>query len=176
MLKGWVIVCASFAYIGFLFAIATFMLAYNGKERHEMIMSKVAAFAALGVALFPCECHMDPSAIRVHYVHGTSAAVMFLVLAGFCYVFYRRALEKQFTEARRRAGVYAVCGVVMICAIATLAANHFFNDAISRKFHQLVFFGELAGLLAFGVSWLTAARVLPGLTRSDERLHLFDNK
>lgn len=40
-------------FIGFLFAIAAFLLSYNGLSRPEMILSKVAAIAALGVALFP---------------------------------------------------------------------------------------------------------------------------
>ena len=43
-------------FVGFLFAISAFLLAYNGESRSEMILSKVAAVAALGVALFPCEC------------------------------------------------------------------------------------------------------------------------
>ena len=43
-------------FIGFLFAIAAFLLAYNGYSKHEMVASKVAAVAGLGVALFPCGC------------------------------------------------------------------------------------------------------------------------
>ena len=69
--------------MGFLFAIAAFLLAYNGLSRTEMFLSKAAAAAALGVALFPCECGGHPA--LVPYVHGASAAVMFLILAYFCY-------------------------------------------------------------------------------------------
>ena len=61
-------------FIGFLFAIAAFLLAYNGQSRGEMVLSKVASVAALGVALFPCKCEVHTE--LVPYVHGVSAAVM----------------------------------------------------------------------------------------------------
>ena len=34
---------------------------------------------------------------------------------------------------------------------------------------RFTFYGEATGLIAFGISWLTASRVLPGLTRPVER-------
>src|SRR5215207_8691751 len=43
-------------FVGFLFAISAFLMAYNGLTPSEMALSKVAAGASLGVALFPCEC------------------------------------------------------------------------------------------------------------------------
>ena len=42
--EGW----ARNFFVGFLFAISSFLLAYNGKGRSEMILSKVAAGAAFG--------------------------------------------------------------------------------------------------------------------------------
>ena len=102
---GW----AQSIFVGFLFAIAAFLLAYNGLSRSEMVLSKVAAVGALGVALFPCFCGCHAETIP--YVHFASAAVMFLILAYFCYVFYGRARGKGHTEANRRAFVYAASGV-----------------------------------------------------------------
>ena len=90
-------------FVGFLFAIAAFLLAYNGLSRSEMLSSKLAAMAALGVALFPCGCDGHDEIIA--HVHFASAAVMFIILAYFCYVFYRRARAKGHTEANRRAAV-----------------------------------------------------------------------
>jgi hypothetical protein len=55
-------------FIGFLFAIAAFLFAYNGQSRREMLCSKVAAVGALGVALFPCGC--DGRITRIPYVRG----------------------------------------------------------------------------------------------------------
>src|SRR5438067_5754683 len=63
-------------FIGFLFAIAAFLLAYNGFSRPDMVLSKVASVAALGVAMFPCECanliELAPHGISAVTVHGIS--------------------------------------------------------------------------------------------------------
>ena len=85
-------------FVGFLFAIAAFLLAYNGKSTYEMLLSKMAAVAAMGVAMFPCKCGTHTEIIR--YVHGTSAAVMFVILAIFCYIFFRRAYGSALSSGR----------------------------------------------------------------------------
>lgn len=160
---GW----AQSIFVGFLFAISAFLLAYNGLTRPEMVCSKAAAVAALGVALFPCEC--GSHAALVPYVHGASAAVMFLILVFFCRVFYKRAMDKGYPQAKARAAIYAACGAAIVLAILVLAADHFSGRALSARVPRLVFYGESVGLIAFGISWLTASRTIPGLTRADER-------
>lgn len=152
--------------VGFLFAIAAFLLAYNGLSRSEMLMSKFAAVAALGVALFPCGCK-GPEIIP--YVHFGSAAVMFLILVYFCFVFYKRARAKGHTEANRRAFIYVLCGIVIIASILIMVIDKVTGGVLRSMIPRLVFYCERAGLVAFGISWLTASRVLPVLTRSDER-------
>lgn len=104
-------------FVGFLFAIASFLIAYNGQSWPEMVLSKVAAGAALCVAMFPCGCNDKPEIIPgLHYV---SAGVMFGVLTYFCYIFLRRALEKGHPQAKLRAGIYAACGVaIVLCSLA----------------------------------------------------------
>jgi hypothetical protein len=154
-------------FIGFLFAIASFLLAYNGLSRVEMISSKVAAAAALGVALFPCGC--DGHREIVPYVHGLSAAVMFLILTYFCYSFYRRARSKGHPQAQARAAIYAVCGLTILVSILALTLDHFIHGALRAMIPRLTFYGEATGLSAFGISWLTASHILPVLTRRDER-------
>lgn len=151
--------------IGFLFAIASFLLAYNGMSRAEMVASKVAAIAGLGIALFPCKCeeHIE----LVPYVHGISAAVMFLILTYFCYQFFRRARSKGHPQAELRAAIYAVCAVVIFVSVVVLAIDRLWDGGL--RIPRLTFYGESAGLLAFGISWLTASRVLPVVTRQDER-------
>ena len=78
--------------VGSLFAISAFLLAYNGEEALEMVLSKIAGVAALGVALFPCRCDVYDEILP--YVHYASAAVMFIVLACLCGFFYKRAVRK----------------------------------------------------------------------------------
>jgi hypothetical protein len=155
--------------IGFLYAIAAFLLAYNGKSVREMIASKVAFVAALGVAMFPCRCGTHTEVVP--YVHGASATVMFLTLAYFCYLFYKSARAKRQQLAQARAAIYAACGIAMIVAIAILAFDQLRDNAYSTG-NAMVFYGEAAALVAFGISWLTASRTLPVITRKDERISI----
>jgi hypothetical protein len=156
---------------GFLFAIAAFLLAYNGFSRTDMVLSKFASLAALGVAMFPCECekHIE----LVPYVHGICAATMFLILVYFCYSFYRRALSKGHRQAKVRAGIYVVCGIAIVASILTLAFDRLSGGILSSKVPRLTFYGEATGLIAFGISWLTASCVLPVITNQDERFSPF---
>jgi hypothetical protein len=159
-------------FIGFLFAIAAFLLAYNGFSRTDMLMSKLASVAALAVAMFPCQC--DNHIEVVPYVHWISAATMFLILVYFCYSFYRRAREKGHTQANVRAVFYAVCGILIVLSILTLVFDKLFKGILSAKVPRLIFYAEWTGLVAFGISWLTASRVLPLITRKDERFSPFE--
>jgi hypothetical protein len=154
-------------FIGFLFAIAAFLMAYNGLSKPEMILSKVASVAALGVAMFPCECSGHPALLP--YVHGVSAAVMFVILAYFCYCFYQRARTKGYPQAKVRAAIYVACGVAIVTSIVVLALDYFTGRALSDRIPRLVFYGEAASLIAFGISWLTASRTIPVITNKEER-------
>lgn len=154
-------------FIGFLFAISAFLLAYNGYTRWQMILSKVAAIATLCIALFPCDC--DGHDKLVPYVHGASAAVTFAILAFFCYVFYQRAMGKSSGQAKSRAFIYAICGVIIVLVIVVLAIDHLAGHVISSHFARLTYYGEKTALLAFGVSWLTASHWLPVITTREER-------
>lgn len=69
-------------FVGFLFAIAAFLMSYNGHTVLQKALSRVAALAALGVALFPCRCGSDQAQI-LPYVHYIAAAILFAVLAYF---------------------------------------------------------------------------------------------
>lgn len=169
---GW----AQTIFLGFLFAIAAFLVAYNGYSKGEMILAKVAALAAVCVALFPCNCvvSQDLKACArevgdVPLVHGGAAGVLFIILIAFCLIFYKRAGDKkqrlQYPEAQRRQWVYLACAVVI--AVASLAMG--LNYLLALEIRRLVWYGETAGLIAFGISWLTASRYLPYLANPAER-------
>ena len=164
---GW----AQSIFIGFLFAIAALMLAYNGMSKTEMILSKLASFAGAGVAMFPCGCGSHTELIP--YVHSASASIMFLILAYFCYKFYLRAKDKPNKEARLRAVIYGICGFAILLSIFTLGLDSFTGEALSKITPRLTFYGEATGLIAFGISWLTASRTIPMLTKKDERFSPF---
>ncbi len=179
-------------FVGCLFFIAGFLIAYNGEWRIEAWLSKAAALAAIGVATFPCDCAFEAtrqgaetlqclgiSADRytslnrclTHFqeikgAHGTSAFVMFGILAVFCYIFYTRAKKKEDerrTAARRRMRVYSTALLLIIVSITTMLVDHFFGGIISSAWQTFIFWGEFVGLVSFGASWLTASYVIPGM-------------
>jgi hypothetical protein len=159
-------------FVGFLFAIAALLVAYNGLARREMILSKIASAAALGVALFPCNCAGHDEIIP--RVHAISAGIMFLILVYFCYVFFQRARTKGYPEAKIRAAIYAICGIAIALSILTIGIDNLTHGSISARFKELTFYGEAAALIAFGISWLTASRVFPVITRKEERFSPFN--
>jgi len=157
-------------FVGFLFAIASFLVAYNGQIPSEMVLSKVAAVAAVAVAMFPCACNGEPEIIPgLHYL---CAGVMFGVLTYFCYLFFSRALHKGHPEAKFRAVIYGVCGVSMVLCSLALGYNGLTHGSLAERFPDFVFWGEAGGLWSFGISWLTASHVLPVIDRTDERFRL----
>lgn len=158
-------------FVGFLFAISAVLLAYNGKKwPEEMILARIACVAAALVALFPCECGKGIEIIP--YVHFGAAAVMFIVLARFCWIFHERALDKVYREAKWRAKIYLACLIVIALAVVVLLYDGLTGQSLSAKVPRLIFYGEAAGLVAFGISWLTASRVLPVITDPDERVRV----
>ena len=157
-------------FVGFLFAIGALLLAYNGRSTREMLLSKTAAFAAVGVAMFPCRCGDHPEIIA--NVHGLAAAIMFVILALFCVIFLRRASRKPYGQARIRVLIYAACGISILGAIIVLAYDNLSGGALGARIDRLTFWGEAVGLVSFGIAWLTASRVLPLLTNRQERISL----
>lgn len=157
-------------FVGFLFAIGAFLLSYNGKRWEERWLSKVAALAAISVAMFPCACDGHVEIIpKLHYI---AAAVMFGILAAFCYFFYKRANAKGWAQARLRGWIYLVCGLLIALAMLGMLVNHFTGEALTNLMPRFTFYAEATGLVAFGVAWMTASRILPYITSSDERLSL----
>jgi hypothetical protein len=153
-------------FVGFLFAIGALLVSYNGHDRTQMRLSKTAAGAALGVALFPCQCDTHQELIRG--VHALSAAVMFGVLTYFCYAFYQRAKAKGHSRAKARCYIYLACGSAILLSIIVLSVNGLSGDALRTVVPRLTFYGEATGLIAFGIAWLTASHCVPLITAKEE--------
>jgi hypothetical protein len=167
-------------FVGFQFAIGALMLTYNGFSRGEMIASKLAAAAAFGEAIFPCQCNQPDEVLPG--AHATSATVMFLLLVYFCWKFRQRALEKHWREARRRARIYLVsAGVILLAMLAIAIDNGFKAQGATVGFfgcERFTFYGEATGLFAFAVSWLLASQSIPirYVTHPKEQFSPLDDK
>ena len=135
-----------------------------------MVISKIAAVSTLGVAMFPCSCGGHQEIIpNVHYI---SAIIMFLILVAFCYSFFRRAHGKGHTQAVIRAYIYATCGITILLAISVIGLDLVLDGVISSRISRLTFYCEAVALVAFGIAWLTASRILPLITSKNERLSI----
>jgi hypothetical protein len=153
-------------FVGLLFSISTLLLAYNGRQQLEMWLGKLACLCAVGIAMFPCGCG-DPTREIIRHVHLAAAGAMFTVLGVFCVIFLRRAKAKGHVHALRRVKIYAVCCLGMIITVALFVVY-----ALSHR-EVVVLYGEALGLVSFGVSWLTASHVVPGITGRGEKTRLF---
>lgn len=165
----WLVLWPRNIFVGFLLAIAAFMLTYNGKTELEMWLTKIASLAACGVAMFPCD-YAESGVLLIKYVHISSAVVMYAVLTAFCLIFLRRARAKGHREARLRVKVYAACIVSMAISIGLILYY-----TLTHQYPKLVLAGESGGLVAFGISWLTASHVLPWINSGEEQKSLVRN-
>ena len=107
-------------FVGFLFAIAAFLFAYNGQSTYEMLLSRAAAICAVGVAVFECTCGRLDMGSGTHMIFAVS---MFIILAIFCFIFLRRAQKKESAQAKWRVYIYAACGIVLLLAMAAMAID-----------------------------------------------------
>jgi hypothetical protein len=153
-------------FVGFLFAIAAFLFAYNGQSTFEMLLSRAAAICAIGVSVFECECGRDQLGTNVHMVFAVG---LFIILAGFCIIFLRRAQKKSSVQAKGRVVIYAVCCLILLSAMLLMALDMAKDNFISKQMPTLIFWGESGGLAAFGIAWLVASRTLPFITAESER-------
>lgn len=181
-------------FTGFLFAITALLLSFNGEARAQGILARVASAAAACIALFPCACRCGTELIGgLHYVaagimyavlawfclhfmarahqkvqvHGAAAkAATALPIASVApgsedwKIGVRHG--KASSNAKWRRNIYAGCLVGMIASIFVLALQKY----LSRWSPALnpVFVGEAGGLISFGISWITASRVVPVVT------------
>ncbi|WP_428821381.1 DUF998 domain-containing protein [Microbulbifer sp. MCCC 1A16149] len=165
-------------FVGSLCVISTFLWSYNGYSLFQAVLSKVAAVAVAAVAFLPCDCFTGRGvegaareATLTGILHTTSAILMFLILAIFCWLFYLRAREKDSKEAKVRGRIYRICAVAMVGAMAVQLLDILGVD-FSGITQRVTYYVEATGLMAFGVAWMTASRMLPFITNEDERVKI----
>lgn len=160
------------AFVGMLFVVSALLWAYNGHSNREARASKVAAIAALFVAICPT-AEPGGKTTCITIIHYTSAGLLFAILAYFCLVPFRLNTKGQKGKKGRRSKIYFICGCIMIaCGIGLgLASLVLSNEKIESL--DLVYWAETIALLAFGVAWIVAGKYLPPLVDKEEELKLF---
>lgn len=184
-------------FTGLLFFIGSFLLAYRSVRSVTWLATAAGVFA-FGVALFPTEgtgCEEGSFSGRPFIelttgaegdvtgtaaatfsmaghaatAHLVSAALLFLILAFFCFFVFTRVLPKHWLPNRAlkpekalRNRIYVICGIAMLVAMAAIAAKLWFGDGWSFwTALNLTFWFETFALWAFGVSWALKGRLGP---------------
>lgn len=148
--------------VGSLCAIATILICSRGYELRDEVTGWVAGLATLGVALCPSVNPQTPGRYttlewNLGLAHAAFASVMFLALAYFCLVLFRKSAPgRKPTRAKlRRNKLYTVCGVViMLCNVVMASQLAPSVYRILMPYYPL-FCSETLALAAFGVAWLT---------------------
>lgn len=147
--------------VGSLCAIAAFLVSSRGYDLADEVTGYVAGISSFGVALIPS---LNPRGgpytqlqLQTALVHSAFAGVMFLALAYFCMVLFRKTSPGRRITRRKlhRNRIYFACGVVILLCDAGMAILAI--PAVAQRFwhdRPLLMFETLA-LIAFGIAWLT---------------------
>lgn len=157
-------------FVGLLFVVGSFLLAYNGHSICESIASRVAALAAFLVALFPTYCDTCSPGFESN-IHYIAAAALFLILAYFCFLPFRRDIKGAGGKKRRRSRIYLACGWTMIICIAAIAVAKWTLEPDVVRDWRVVLAGEWVALWAFAVAWITSGKALTFIADENERYH-----
>lgn len=147
--------------VGSLCTIAAFLMCSRGYGYIDELAGYLSGIFALGVALCPSENPREAVhsrlAVDLNFVHTVFAALMFLSLAFFCLVLFRRSYVEAARRTRRkrhRNMIYATCGwVILGCNAAMLGLNLDHLKELLDPINPLLTFESLA-MIAFGVAWL----------------------
>ncbi len=147
--------------VGSLCAIAAFLVCSRGYDLADEITGYLAGLFTFGVAIFPS---VDPGIARytaleieIGFIHTGFAALMFLVLAFFCLVLFRRSAPHAPVTRRKRHRnrIYAACGLTIIACMFSMIVITLNAWMRAMRPSGLLFWCESLALAAFGVAWLT---------------------
>lgn len=145
--------------VGSLCSIGVFLWSYIGDHRWDSLAGNIACAAAVGVAVFPCS-NPNGDATPTRHLHFISAAVLFLLLAYFCFFSFRDQDPGTRATAKKplRNGIYFGCGIVIVLMIASIGGLHLLYDGNPPG--TSVFWLESIAIWAFGWSWYVKGKGL----------------
>ena len=146
-------------FVGMLITFGIFLLSYNGYDRNDKVVTSIAGFAMILVALFPMMGGTNylfafiPQGI-VNILHFIFATVTFTSLGIMSYFQFTKSGKNETTIAKsKRNKLYRVCGIVIFASIIAMAISHLFT-------FDPTFILETIILWAFGLSWLVKGEAI----------------
>ena len=152
-------------FVGILFAVATFLLAYKGYERKDAIAGNIAGVCAIGVALVPTTPDINPTDRQelMGMFHLIFAAGYFCTLAYFClFLFTKTGKGKPTPRKLQRNRVYKVSGFIILLSITLIALLFALPANLTEPVmvYKPVFWLEAIAIVAYGLAWLVKGEVI----------------
>jgi hypothetical protein len=161
-------------FVGTLWALGVFLVAYRGYDKVDDSITNVAGFAAIGVALFPTKpavCTAGPGAcpassvtrLSTHQqvvgdIHLVLAAVTLIALGLMALRFAKQTKQRFATEN----AIYLGSGAIVLCCVLLAALFALLPASVKGRWPWLFFF-EAVAVFAFGVSWFVKGRTIQGV-------------
>jgi hypothetical protein len=152
--------------VGSLCAIAMFLMSSRGYDWQDELAGYLACAFALGVAFCPTTPPDSPNPTALQNALGNAheifAAAMFVVLAYFCLVLFRKTGGKGRPTSRKllRNRVYSICGWTIVGCMVTMISLHIPAFARLVEHIDMLLIFESIALEAFGIAWLTKGEAI----------------
>ena len=145
-------------FAGSLWVIGFFMVSCRGYDKWDELSGRLAGIFALGVALIPMNiCKVQHGWVLYRgWLHWTSAALLFLVLAVTSLLLFTRSDTQNPTGKKaRRNAFYRGCGWAILVSIALIGLLKI-RPTLAARIDGLkpIFWLETVAVVSFGISWL----------------------
>ena len=150
-------------FVGVLAIAGAFLLTYTGYDRTDNIVTSIAGFSAIGVAIFPLEYVPPGSIFNIGYpavmiLHYISAALFFGALAYMSYFQFTKSGSTKTERKETRNLIYRICGHVMFWTLILIGAEAVLPFLDGGYWFILIV--EIIILIAFGVSWFVKGEAI----------------
>jgi hypothetical protein len=156
-------------FVSGLVALAILLFCYH-YQRVDTVASLLAGACAIGVANFPTapDTGASPQQVRLGLAHYGFAALLFVTLAYFALVLFRKPVGL-FAKApagpithrkSQRNGIYLGCGITIAACIALLLLHNTLPSSAWLEPLHPVFWLETLAICAFGFAWIVKGEVM----------------
>ncbi|MCL6261535.1 hypothetical protein M3O96_20715 [Aquiflexum sp. TKW24L] len=145
-------------FIGVIFAISFFLIAYKGYDRMDQWLTNTAGICSVLISLLPTGQNEDVHC-TMRFVtefewrttaHNLLAILFFLILAYMSYFQFTKSAGIMTAQKIDRNKVYRICSIIMVAALLLIPVF-----SALPIFPKVIFWMEWVALAAFGFSWLT---------------------
>ena len=150
-------------FVGSLFSIGVFFFAYRVYGQEDIFAAQIAAYSAMGIALFPTA---PPEGVAyegvISNLHLAFAFIFFSALIYFDLFLFTKTHPgaEPSPQKRKRNRVYIICGYTMAAAMLLLVAARFIPTHSPLVAYHPIFWLETVLIEAFGISWLVKGEAI----------------